>query len=663
MNAYWEKFIQLHKGEYFARDAFDDLCLDILNYHYPGRKIIPSDNLDNCDKNKLNVVFLSKFFTDQLTNSRKGQIRKAFKEFLDFVLKNKIKIYAWVLCVPYSLSDDEMKWWINWKNKMTSQYTLNIQFFDGAYIIELAKKYDLFDKWFKQNKNIIQEEKNENKSFELITDKKIPENNITENNSTQNNDIEKNNTSKLNKNTNTEPRYAEKIDYSYLEKEFLRIKNLYQKFSEKQRKKLEEKNSIKNIDNLFDEIKDLKKIQNDPLKLYYKAKSSQVHNLCPQAVKTFELILSNDEFINKLINRKDDIQKSILECKQKVQATLLELEADVYYIQKDYKKAYESYKKALNFDKKNKNIEKKLFESKGDLYLKQSESEDNYQTFNDAFHFFDKAYGIDKNDEAIKNKRSYTYWLKKGKKFFSVPILNIFNIFLNPIGYWRAFSIFPNENTKEKLKKSSKKAYFAAAITILAIFIGLLLFSIKNIKPEHQNKSLNSIKNKSLKALSISQIAEQKADKIIKNISYDKIHLIDTALNDYKRAILYGKASKKLKEKYNKALKYKLVYISKAQTNIKKNKKKYFVSMRRFSEGLKLFKYIYDPQHPSKGKYGYVDSAMNIIIPPLYDFNYNKMYKGTENFHNGKALVCLKQHKNKILYFLINKKNKIIKIF
>ena len=88
--------------------------------------------------------------------------------------------------------------------------------------------------------------------------------------------------------------------------------------------------------------------------------------------------------------------------------------------------------------------------------------------------------------------------------------------------------------------------------------------------------------------------------------------------------------------------------------NIKNDSATYFLSMRRPTEGLRLFKYKYDTNDPSKGKFGFVDTLGNVVIAPIYDFNFRTMDEQGETFYNGRAKVCLKTADNDTIYFYID---------
>ena len=49
MKQFWEKFIERNRGEYFAREEFDRLCIELLEYHYPGKQLINANKIDRLE--------------------------------------------------------------------------------------------------------------------------------------------------------------------------------------------------------------------------------------------------------------------------------------------------------------------------------------------------------------------------------------------------------------------------------------------------------------------------------------------------------------------------------------------------------------------------------------------------------------------------------------
>ena len=72
---------------------------------------------------------------------------------------------------------------------------------------------------------------------------------------------------------------------------------------------------------------------------------------------------------------------------------------------------------------------------------------------------------------------------------------------------------------------------------------------------------------------------------------------------------------------------------------------------------------MYDPEDKTKGKFGFVDTLGNVIIAPMFDFNYKNMNEQGETFYNGKAKVCLKVADNDTVYFYIDQRGNKIEDF
>ena len=665
MNKLWHTFTDLHNGSYLARDIFEELCYEILDKHYPGRKIISNSEIDKASKRSLNVVFLSKFMTDELTNSRKGQIRKAFNSFIEFVEKKKIKIYEWILCIPYTLNDEETKWWGSWQTKNYQKYNINIKLFDGDYILDLTKKYGFFDKYFKKVKNDkIAENKENNEEikeeeqqiFEIVDDdfdKKIKEK-VIEKNSKKNKEVDKPKEIEEDLNSKVSPKteenkdvvFVEKIKYSTLKKEYERIIEIAKEFEEEQKNELKERNSTENCFKLFEDI-DVSNL--NVIKLFYKAKSAEVHQNYPLATFLYEKILKDKDLYTLLRFKKDEIPDLLKKCKTKTQAFLYELEADILFLRGSQQKALNFYEKAYKTDKDNKIIAKKYYE-----LLAEKQLENDLPA--DAHENFEKALKLEKNNKDLEDKERQSAWLARADKVRNIPLINIFPL-------WFAFSIIKDDNTEKKLKEATKKTYIALSLLAVLVIIAMIFTKINFSKKHTQAVAVAADTLGYLQPVSLEQVAIAKGDKIMKQIDYSKIHLVDSAIADYKRAMKYNSKSQDAYSRLINATNYQKNYLNLVQTNIVTNKDAYFISMRRVSEGLQLFKYIFDPANPKEGKYGYVDTLMNVVIPPVYDFDYNSMYKGTENFNNGKALVLLKLSNGKKQFMQINKQNKIVKIY
>jgi len=670
MNTIWETFITKHNGAYLARDAFDDFSYDILNRHYPGKEIISSNDYNNSNTEELSVVFLSKFFLDEFTNSRKGQIRKAFKKFIETKNKKHQKVYNWIFCAPYTLSGEELKWWVNWKNKATQKHSIEIEFFDGDHCIQLAKKYYLFDKWFLSNKE--ETDKNEEINNEIL-EKELFLEFITDNQKEDKND--KSNEEKKNisneKDISDEEQISEEKEsfekqLSYAEKlptepkfyvyknEYIRILEERNSLNEEQQEKIDKKNSHNRPFDYFLEIN----VDNiETISIFHKAKSAEVRNQFILALYYYEKYFEREDYTIILKQVRKKIPLSIKKCQNGTEIFLNELAGDIYYEKNEQNKALLCYKKAYKKNEKNNIISQKYFTLLGDNLI-------NRKKYNKAISNYQKALNIEIN-KSIEDKLENAIYLQKAKKISNNKFLNFLTVFTAPFKYKKAYEKIPHKKTKKKFNLSLNKFYLTLTYSIIAITLLFVTIKLINIysKIEPSQKEKRKISNIFVKkSKSEDNILISTGDYYMGKVSKKNIHLIDSAIIAYKKALKFNNTNKDADKKLKNAQNYKRNYIQTAQKNILTQKEKYFVSLRSESEGLQLFKYVYD-QNNNLGKYGYVDTSMRIIIPPIYDFDYNTMYNGSENFHLGKALICLRLSNNDTIYMNINKKNKVVEIF
>jgi len=832
MNHIWDKFTENNQGEFLSREVFDDLCNDMINSHYPGRKVLSNNALESTTKHT--VIYSTRYFRDELSSSRKGQIRKDFKKFVDFKKANDINTFAWVCCVPYNLTNDEMTWWINWKTKNAQEHEIIIELFDGNTIIDLAQRYSIFEKWFfnqtienidktnnpapekliettelieldnkehtttepekyemkaeeiektkliitepetteqideintdevieheketiieenlevpaienfeihydteeviedeketiieenlevsadenfeiihNETEEVIEHEKEtiieenievrtdenfeiiHNETEEVITEEVIENHNehnesneeLTETVETvkiedvktdeviENNNKVEENKEKLNQknpnNNKIKTQQQEKYNtaiYNELKREYLSVLNLSKYLKKEQKDELAERCQNKEWDKIF--IKPAIP-QLSTIKYFYKAKSFEVRNIYPEAIFFYEILIQQKDFDTILSKKAKEINETIQKLKSNVENQIKELKGDIFYIQNNYGKALENYEFLYNKDKNNKKIAVKYFETLADNQLKNDmphEAKNNYQ----------EAYNINKNNTKLETKLKTARFLASGKCCFKNPVLKPFNLFVSPFAYLAAHSIDNNPETQKKLNKASKNFYYAMGTLVIIILLIWGFISIANTKKNKltevkADKNIETTAKSNsvipIQALSLADAAILEGDMIMLHISYDKIHMIDTCIFAYNRAMAYEPNNQLAYQKLVKATNYKKEYVELAQTNIRMDSASYFVSMRRISENLQLFKYLFNPKDVTKGKYGYVDTNMKIIIPPIYDFNVQKMYSGVENFNNGLALVYLIQSNNKAKYLRINKQGKIINTY
>lgn len=143
-----------------AYSAFEKICLDIFSEKY-NEATVERVNAKNGDggidvyikkngKNRI-IVIQCKFNIDGIGNSQKGNIRSSFKRVLS---EEAQKLKKWILCVPVTLTNEEIKWWDTWKDKQVEEFkelygkNLDIELYSEEKIISLLKKYNLYQKHF-----------------------------------------------------------------------------------------------------------------------------------------------------------------------------------------------------------------------------------------------------------------------------------------------------------------------------------------------------------------------------------------------------------------------------------------------------------------------------------------------------------------------------------
>jgi len=776
MRKNWEEFKQKYENEQFAREAFTTLCMELFEIHFQG-KIIESvsQTASNFSKDKSKVIYLVKFFLEDLSSSRKGQIRKAFNDTLIAYEKNTNQIFSWTLCIPMVFNEDELIWFVNWKTKMLEQNQINIQLFDGEFIIEILKKYNLYEKWFEnkkenfielptnffeldnekditiennseinqifdinsediefwiehnklENENKIEEidEDNiEHKKLEKIIfneiietktlnetdkfdkdDKKIELNNNLLNieNEVIDSDIEivnkneilelelldkdeKNDSDFIIENKNKEPEIInlpqhelennskqnrEKNEITNYEKSennetdssknqdfidegkieftaFKKLKQQYNKITERhsdfsETQKLEFYNIFKqnkiNIDRF--EFKGDELDNYTTADLVYKARHFKVNENYEKALFVYEKILERNDFkievVEEIVAGKEISEKMIL---YRNYIT----DGDYYYSKNDKINALLAYENAFKLDNSLKEIIKKYNFTYAEALVEQN-------IYGLALQKYDAALKAEPNNKEIQKRREFARLMFLGTKVFTKKPASFLNPIIAPY-YFNKAKEYDNSNShlNFKLNKIKKNITYSIAI-IAAVFLGLFLIMQIPSVPE------NVIFKDSKKIITMYDFLMDKGDFYRQNFTEQKPHYYDSAMIAYKNAIRYKPEDSLAASYFAESRQKKSDYITKAQQLIKLDSASYFISMRKPSEGLRLFKYLLNANDKSTGKFGYVDENMNIIVPPIFDFNFKKMDDIGERFKDGKALVCLIIAPGDTAYFYIDK--------
>lgn len=135
-----------------AREIFEKLCSQLFTSLYgsdshnikvsqgdEGIDVLVGDFSAPID------VFQCKYFVDGIGRSQKQQISHSFDRAYE---SSKFKMKRWILCLPCELTAKEFQWWSEWRNRMTELRGIQIELYDGCYLITQLKKQEIYDAAF-----------------------------------------------------------------------------------------------------------------------------------------------------------------------------------------------------------------------------------------------------------------------------------------------------------------------------------------------------------------------------------------------------------------------------------------------------------------------------------------------------------------------------------
>lgn len=154
--------LQLIYGVAGAREKFEELCISLIKNINEGKigvsgvRANPGDGgidifVGEWTDEKVDI-YQCKYFINGIGDSQKENIRKSFKRVLGTV-EDKTKINKWYLCLPIELTNDEKKWFDNWKSEEEKSKNLNIELMDAHDIsLQLMKpeNFHIYCEYFKQ---------------------------------------------------------------------------------------------------------------------------------------------------------------------------------------------------------------------------------------------------------------------------------------------------------------------------------------------------------------------------------------------------------------------------------------------------------------------------------------------------------------------------------
>jgi tetratricopeptide (TPR) repeat protein len=692
----WENFKNAYKNELEARQGFIKLCDVLMRKLYPDYTIKYSDEISENENKKDGsigkkcIVYLPKYFLDGVSNSRKGQIRKSLNENLPYMKANQIT--QWVLLMPLQFSTEEASWWENWSLRIKQENGVTPEVKLGNEIASLASKFgidfqgletlekeqqepsndDVMDFDFDydpeaEEKTSAIEPEPEVKLEVKIAAVKAPEVKVAA-------------TAAPESQPEAQPEPEPKPVPEPVLEELISTFDFKTKFEALETEKLELPENQRKV---FDERRDESSVKNY-LNDFVFGDLSQFTG--KDLIKKAQIYVNNEQFSRglyiyeytdkkNLVDNilKEDYKRGVNESTFQLNYKYYMIKGDLLFAKRDFINSAESYNKACEIvDSYKETLEEyesdmsvastctslmrdnealiKYYEAYGEALLQVGE-------FSKSAEQFSLALDQDPSDKKIQKRYDLAVYLDKGTNKFKSKWLSWLNVFTAPYYYFQARKIDPEIKELEKAEKLRRRAFWGVLLILLLIGAAFALFWFGRSIADSVSSEGGVKAEVSATPLTI-QI--KKGDYYMERISPETPHYIDSAIMAYQRAIRIDNTDTTAQSGYLKACKAMADYVNQVQQHISTDSAEYFLSMRRPTEGLRLFKYLYDTEDKTKGKFGFVDTLGNVVIAPLFDFNYRTMDGQGETFYNGRAKVCLKVADNDTVYFYIDQRgNKI----
>ncbi len=787
----WDDFKSKYSNEQEARQGFAQLCETIMQRQYPDFIVKNSDTIKEYDKtedkslDRKCIIYLPKYFLDGVSNSRKGQIRKALNDNLPYMKANKIE--QWFLLMPLKFSPEESNWWENWSLRIKQENAITPTAILSDDIVELVAKHGIDFKGLEK----IAEQRAADEPVDFVFDDETPEATATdpidetvvehiveptvetvetiinEDNDTKTTTTTTTKTTTVTTVTTTEPAAptpapaapepepvvveAPKPDTKLLaaanaaahqivataspedgnrtiaititdndkktddkktaddkksassaapeesstkkvrEPNLNQLKMTYnfkQKFEELEAQKLA---LPKDGDNngqrgIFDRRRDLSNVKNYLNDFVFGDLSNFKGK---ELVKKAQIYVTNEQYsrglyiyeyayAKKLVEKDimDDYKKGVAEAEFKLNYKYHMIDGDLKFAKGDYINAHDAYERAVNtkeaFAEKIKGsmsyslesdtyspsirdneAETKLLEAKAEALLHINE-------YQEAVDNFKLATDEDPDNKELANRYKLAQKLLKWDNLYNNKWIGWLSPLWAPVHYLFVVNKHKDIQDLKIYKTIRRRSWIGLIIWLLIIGLIAALYFMKGRIGFVSSGTDDGAQTSAQAPTTPLDLCLYKGDRYMEMLSPATPHYIDSAIYAYHRALRYDNTDTIAKPRYNKAMIKKNEMVTEIQRNIREDSATYFLSMRRPTEGLRLFKYKYDPSDTSKRKFGFVDTLGNIVIPPFFDFNYMKMNGQGETFYNGRAKVCLVVAPGDTAYFYIDKRgNKI----
>ena len=173
----WDNFERIHGRPEGAREAFENVCYELLNRKYGKSATVQKIRTNHGDsgidiiigeigKDALSI-YQCKYFRDFLGDSQKAQIRRSFKTIIE---QKEYQISNWILMYPNDMSIEEKRWWDYWKKEKQYDYPyISISCLCGRELLQELITYKIYDQYFSiPNTKLIGKVEKEEKSYNGI---------------------------------------------------------------------------------------------------------------------------------------------------------------------------------------------------------------------------------------------------------------------------------------------------------------------------------------------------------------------------------------------------------------------------------------------------------------------------------------------------------------
>lgn len=408
-----------------------------------------------------------------------------------------------------------------------------------------------------------------------------------------------------------------------------------------------------------------------------------------ELVKKAQIYVTNEQYsrglyiyeyayAKKLVEKDfmNDYKKGVAEADFKLNYKYHMIDGDLKFAKGDYINAADAYERAIltknSFTDKieesmsysieadtyspsirDSEAETKLLEAKAEALLHINE-------YGEAVENFEKAIDLDPDSKELADRYALAQKLQSWDNIYNNKWIGWLSPLWAPVHYY--FFVRKKKGIQDlKIYNTIKRrAWIGLIIWLLIIGLIVALWFMKGRIGFVSSGTDDGSQTTAQAPTTPLDICIYKGDRYMEMLSPETPHYIDSAIHFYHRALRYDNTDTIAKPRYNRAMITRNEMVTQIQRNIREDSATYFLSLRRPTEGLRLFKYKYDPNDSTKRKFGFVDTLGNVVIPPFFDFNYKTMDEQGETFYNGRAKVCIEIAPEQFIYFYIDQRGKKI---